>query len=148
ARRIVPRSRKRWRARSSSSGCRGCSSRSRFAGARRETACYPSESARITLWTTRCSMQSPAFGPFRIALIGDFSGRANRGIVERGRALASRRPMRVDRDSLDDAIARIAPKLELGLGGERLEVGFSSLDDFHPDRLYERLPRFRAMRDA
>src|SRR6478752_1389767 len=95
-------------------------------------------------------MQSPAFGPFRIALIGDFSGRANRGIVEKGRALAARRPVRVDRDSLDDAIARLAPRLTLDLpaGGERIEIGFSSLDDFHPDGLYERLPRFRALRDA
>jgi type VI secretion system protein ImpC len=93
-------------------------------------------------------MQPPAFGPFRIALIGDFSGRENRGILEKGRALAARRPVRVDRDSLDDAVARLAPKLELDLGGERIDVGFSSLDDFHPDRLYDRLPRFRAMRDA
>ena len=95
-------------------------------------------------------MQTPAFGPFRIALIGDFSGRANRQIVEKGRALAARRPLRVDRDSLDDAIARLAPRLELALRstGERLEIGFSSLDDFHPDRLYERLPHFRALRDT
>jgi len=94
-------------------------------------------------------MQSPAFGPFRIALIGDFSGRANRGILETGRALAGRRPVRVDRDSLDDAIARLSPRLALDISkGERVEIGFSSLDDFHPDRLYERLPRFRALRDA
>jgi len=95
-------------------------------------------------------MQRPAFGPFRIALIGDFSGRTNRGLVETGRALAGRRPVRVDRDSLDVAVARLAPRLELDLqpSGERVEIGFSSLDDFHPDRLYERLPRFRALRDA
>ena len=95
-------------------------------------------------------MQSPAFGPFRIALLGDFSGRANRGIAEKGRPLAARRPVRVDRDSLDDAIARLAPRLTLDLpsGGERVDVGFASLDDFHPDSLYERLPRFRALREA
>src|SRR5881392_3148549 len=95
-------------------------------------------------------MHRPAFGPFRIALIGDFSGRANRGLVETGRAVAGRRPVRVDRDSLDDAIARLAPRLDLELqpSGERVEIAFSSLDDFHPDRLYERLPRFRSLRDA
>src|SRR5687767_2243484 len=42
--------------------------------------------------------------PFRIALLGDFSGRANHGIVERGRALASRGPIRIDRDNLDDVL--------------------------------------------
>lgn len=95
-------------------------------------------------------MQPPAFGPFRIALIGDFSGRTNRGAIETGRAIAARRPVRVDRDSLDGAIARIAPRLQLNLGNAdtRLEVEFSSLDDFHPDGLYQRLPHFRALRDA
>lgn len=95
-------------------------------------------------------MQPPAFGPFRIALIGDFSGRTNRGVIETGRAIATRRPVRVDRDSLDDAIARVAPRLELNLGSadQRFDVGFASLDDFHPDSLYQRLPRFRALRDA
>ena len=95
-------------------------------------------------------MKPPAFGPFRIALIGDFSGRTNRGAIETGRAIAARRPVRVDRDSLDDAIARFAPRLEVNLGSvdERSEISFSSLDDFHPDSLYQRLPRFRALRDA
>ena len=95
-------------------------------------------------------MQPPAFGPFRIALIGDFSGRTNRGAIETGRALATRRPVRVDRDSLDDAIGRIAPRLQLNLGSadDRLDVSFASLDDFHPDSLYQRLPRFRALRDG
>lgn len=95
-------------------------------------------------------MQPPAFGPFRIALIGDFSGRTNRGVSEVGRAIAMRRPVRVDRDSIDDAIARIAPRLQLNLGSadQRFEVGVSSLDDFHPDSLYQRLPRFRELRDA
>ncbi|HEY2377829.1 MAG TPA: type VI secretion system contractile sheath large subunit [Gemmatimonadaceae bacterium] len=95
-------------------------------------------------------MQPPAYGPFRIALIGDFSGRANRGILEKGKALAARRSVRVDRDSIDDAIAHFAPRLQLNVGseGDRVEIGFTALDDFHPDGLYERLPRFRALRDA
>lgn len=95
-------------------------------------------------------MQPPAFGPFRIALIGDFSGRTNRGVIESGRAIAMRRPVRVDRDSLDDAIARIAPSLQVNLGSadEHFDIGFSSLDDFHPDSLYQRLPHFRELRDA
>ena len=95
-------------------------------------------------------MLPPAFGPFRIALIGDFSGRTNRGAIESGRAIAARRSVRVDRDSIDDAIALIAPRLQLNLSNadERFDVDFSSLDDFHPDGLYQRLPRFRALRDA
>src|SRR5690348_136725 len=54
-------------------------------------------------------LRAPASGPFRIALVGDFSARAHRGIREQGRALAGRRPIRVDRESLDDAIAELRP---------------------------------------
>jgi type VI secretion system protein ImpC len=86
--------------------------------------------------------------PFRIAVLGDFSGRANRGIVEAGRVLAGRRPVRVDRDNVDDVIERLAPELYLSLGDLRATVRFSELDDFHPDRLYERLPAFRALRET
>jgi type VI secretion system protein ImpC len=88
--------------------------------------------------------------PFRIALLGDFAGRANRGAIETGRALAGRRPVRVDRDDVDEVLARLSPELVLPVGatGEPSAVRFSELDDFHPDRLYDRLPRFRALRDA
>jgi len=86
--------------------------------------------------------------PFRIAVLGDFSGRANRGIVETGRAIATRRPIRVDRDNVDDVISRHAPELQLALGDGRTTVRFTELDDFHPDRLYERLPAFRALRET
>jgi type VI secretion system protein ImpC len=86
--------------------------------------------------------------PFCIALLGDFSGRANHGIVERGRALASRRPIRIDRDNLDDALGRIAPELRVTVGDTRTTIEFSELDDFHPDRLYVRLPAFRALRET
>lgn len=88
--------------------------------------------------------------PFRIALLGDFSGRANRGTVETGRALASRRPVRVDRDSLDDAMAQLAPKLSLAIapGEAPIELTFSCLDELHPDSLYQRVPHFRMLRDA
>jgi hypothetical protein len=88
--------------------------------------------------------------PFRIALLGDFTGRGNRGAIETGRALAARRPVRVDRDDMDDAIGRLSPELLLPVrgGSESGLVRFSELDDFHPDRLYDRLPRFRALRET
>src|SRR5580704_12584424 len=38
---------------------------------------------------------------FRLALLGDFSGRANAGTLEIGAALARRKPIKVDVDSLD-----------------------------------------------
>lgn len=86
--------------------------------------------------------------PFRIAVIGDFSARAHRGLVDTGRALAMRRPVRVDRDDLDSAIAGFAPTLTLSGGAEPVTVSFASLDEFHPDSLFQRAPVFRALRDA
>lgn len=74
--------------------------------------------------------------PFRILLLGDFSGRGNRGLKA---PLAGRRPLLVDRDNIDDAIAAMKP--ELRLPGLALE--FSELDDFHPDNIYRRSDIFQ-----
>jgi type VI secretion system protein ImpC len=89
--------------------------------------------------------------PFRILVLGDFSGRANRGIVETGRDLGNRRPVLIDRDNFDRVLAKLAPALELpvaGKSGVRLSMRFSELEDFHPDRLYQNLDAFRALERA
>ncbi len=87
--------------------------------------------------------------PFRIALLGDFSGRANRGICDVGPALLKRQPVRVDRDDFDDVLAKLHPRLRLSLGaGEKpIDLDFSSLDDFHPDRLFESVDLFARLRE-
>jgi len=87
--------------------------------------------------------------PFRIALLGDFSGRASRGATDTGPTLTRRPAWRVDRDDLDDIMREVGPALRLRLedGGSGLLIRFESLDDFHPDRLFERLPLFQALRD-
>ncbi|HYP53116.1 MAG TPA: type VI secretion system contractile sheath small subunit, partial [Pyrinomonadaceae bacterium] len=88
--------------------------------------------------------------PFRVLLLGDFSGRAGRGEAVEAEALALRRPVAVDRDNLDDVLRRTAPRVSLSLahGGPPLDIYFDSLEDFHPDRLYERLEIFRALRQT
>jgi type VI secretion system protein ImpC len=87
--------------------------------------------------------------PFCVALFGDFSARAHRERPAAG-TLASREPILVDRDNLDEVVARLRPELRVPLRGARdLAVGaeFRSLEDFHPDRLYERLPVFEGARE-
>jgi len=89
--------------------------------------------------------------PFRIAILGDFSGRANRGLSERGDALANRRPRMIDRDNFDSVLAKMAPQLELMPGGEdalRISLKFTDLDDFHPDRLFEQVQIFQKLRET
>jgi type VI secretion system protein ImpC len=75
--------------------------------------------------------------PFHILIAGDFSGGAGR----------KRIPVTIDRDNFDDVLARLAPELRLPIGESEIAIAFRELDDFHPDRLFERLGPFRALRD-
>ena len=86
--------------------------------------------------------------PFRIAILGDFSGRENRAVLDA--RLQGRKPVLIDRDNFEDVMARLAPELHLPLGGPagpRIPVRFRELNDFHPDHLYESLKIFQALRD-
>ena len=83
--------------------------------------------------------------PFRIALLGDFSGRESRGLFETGRALAARRPVMVDRDNYDDVLARMNVEIEMPVAGA---IRFRDIDDFHPDRLYADLELFQRLKEA
>jgi type VI secretion system protein ImpC len=85
--------------------------------------------------------------PFRILILSDFSGRGSRQVVESGDELAQRKVHRVDRDNLDEVMARLAPQVRWPTEPP-LTVGFSSLGDFHPDLLFRRLPIFQKLRDA
>ena len=88
--------------------------------------------------------------PFRIAILGDFSGRAARGIRRSADELAALAPMRVDRDELDRALDTLRPRLEIPTtlpGVPSLPIEFRRFEDFHPDALYERLPVFEELRE-
>lgn len=88
--------------------------------------------------------------PFRILLLGDFTGRTNRRVPAADARRGTRPPLEVDRDDLDRVIDRLKPELDLEVGGGgapvRLTIHVSSIDDFHPDRLFERLDVFRTLR--
>jgi predicted component of type VI protein secretion system len=83
--------------------------------------------------------------PMRILVLGDFSARAQRG-AEHYQDLAARKPTEIDVDNFDRVMARIAPRLLLGRD-KSLPLEFSSLDDFHPDRLFG-LALFQGFREA
>jgi type VI secretion system protein ImpC len=74
--------------------------------------------------------------PFRILVVGDFTG----GIGRTRKAIA------VDRDNFDDVMGRLAPALHMSFGSVEVPLTFRELEDFHPDRLFERLPPFQALR--
>ena len=86
--------------------------------------------------------------PFRIAVLGDFTGRVNRGILTPG--LTGRKPLLVDRDNIDEILARLNVGINLPILGKDsapVTIKFSEMDDFHPDRLYEKLDVFEALQE-
>ena len=80
---------------------------------------------------------------FRLAVLGDFSARASRGERETGDALTQRKPLKVEADNVDAFLARLSPTLQLTLPGSgTVELEFASMEDFHPDALYDKLDIF------
>src|SRR5262245_5989602 len=82
--------------------------------------------------------------PFRMLLLANFSGRGEAA------ALAGRRPVLIDRDNFDAVMAKLDVQVRLPAaqpGAAPLVLRFKELDDFHPDRLFERLEMFGALRD-
>ncbi|HYM75931.1 MAG TPA: type VI secretion system contractile sheath large subunit [Candidatus Dormibacteraeota bacterium] len=86
---------------------------------------------------------------FCIAILGDFSGRAHRGLAD-PKTIGQRRAYLVDRDNFDEVLSSL--KVELHLPAQEqapIVFHFSELDDFHPDRLFEHdvFRRLRQLRD-
>lgn len=88
--------------------------------------------------------------PLHIVLVGDFSGRGNRGEVGDRDAVARREPVQVDRDNVDEVMRRFAPSLDLRVasGAQPIRIPFAALDDFHPDQLFEQPELFSDLRAA
>src|SRR2546430_5165870 len=77
--------------------------------------------------------------PFRVLLIGDWSGRRNRGLSASSEELSAWRPLLVDRDNLDHLIARLGVKLHLPLtsdGSQSLDRKSTRLNSSHSQISY------------
>ncbi len=86
--------------------------------------------------------------PFRILICGDFSGRAARGLVDTGDALATRRLLSLDVDNFDQAMGRLGTRVPIQLDDSSNPVGelaIESLDDFHPDALCRKIASFELL---
>ncbi len=89
--------------------------------------------------------------PFCIAILADFSGRGNRGLCETGPSLAGRKRIGVDVDNLDDLPMKLDCEIHVPLGsseGTRIPLRFSDMDDFHPDRIFDRLEIFQKLKST
>jgi hypothetical protein len=86
--------------------------------------------------------------PFRIAVLGDFSGRASRGERRDAKALGAIKGIAIERDTLDEVMARLKATAKVHLGDdETADLRFQSLDDFHPDEVFEKIDKFEDLDD-
>ena len=78
--------------------------------------------------------------PFRILVLGDFSGRPR---AER-ELLGERRTLRIDIDNFETVFARLAPRAEIGglqdRQGQPLRIELENMDEFSADAVLARLP--------
>ena len=73
---------------------------------------------------------------FRILVLADFSGRANRQLMQTGDDVSSRKVHTIDQDSFDRTIAKLKPEIALPVSDkESLTLKFNALEDFRPDQL-------------
>ena len=87
--------------------------------------------------------------PFRIAILSDFSGRGNRGLGEVSLSLSCGRLIPVDVDNIEELPAKLGTEIHVPIGNEdgpRIAIRFDELDDFHPDRIFERLDVFQELK--
>ncbi|WP_370281474.1 type VI secretion system contractile sheath small subunit [Pseudooceanicola sp.] len=84
---------------------------------------------------------------FRMAVFGDFTGRAGRGLCAIGDDLAARRAIPLDVDTIDEVIEGFSTTLTLPIGkdGAGIDVRLAELDDLHPDELYDKVAIFDAL---
>jgi type VI secretion system ImpB/VipA family protein len=89
--------------------------------------------------------------PFRIALLGDWSGQATRKLSTNESQLTELRPVLIDRDNFDDVMRKLGVEVRLdfdGAGSSPITLQFNELDDFLPDRIFERLELFDALKQT
>lgn len=92
----------------------------------------------------------PEDPPFLILFAGDFSGRKNLSSLG-GEPENSLRPIEIDRDNFDDVFRKLKVTLRIEAGGPGtgfLPLTFESLDDFHPDSIFNQVPLFRDLRQT
>jgi len=82
--------------------------------------------------------------PFRLLLVGDFSGRGWKR-AHGGAALPLGRPVALDAAAIDRAFGACGVALLVDGGdGEPAVISFETIEDFHPDRLVARVPALAA----
>jgi type VI secretion system protein ImpC len=79
---------------------------------------------------------------FELLVLGDWTASGEKADLPR------RRPIEIDRDNFDDVMRGLGVRLDVeAAGGDPVRLEFDSLDDFHPDEIFRRVPLFSELRD-
>jgi type VI secretion system protein ImpC len=81
-------------------------------------------------------------GTLKILVLADLMGAS----ASKAPPVHARPVVTIDVDTFDEGFARFAPSVSLPDVGLTAPTGFAAIDDFHPDRLYERLEIFDRLR--
>lgn len=90
----------------------------------------------------RAAFREDGSDSIRILVLGDFSGRDSRGVIEPGEGIATRPISTVDVDTFDSVLGRVSPALLLRSGGSDdagTSIAVGRLEDLHPDALVDSL---------
>lgn len=87
---------------------------------------------------------STAQNPLKVVIIGDFSGRASRGVCTID-DIHQRPIVEVNKDNFESVFSRMRVRLQLPVCEDVIEL--MEFDDLHPDYLYSRVPLFQRFID-
>ncbi len=90
--------------------------------------------------------------PFVVGVLGDFSGQPEQPLPR----MKDRKITEIDRDNFDQVLAGMAPRVAMAvenkMAGDGSKMGvdlkFSSLDDFEPDKVVQQVDPLRKMVEA
>jgi type VI secretion system protein ImpC len=82
---------------------------------------------------------------FRILVMGDFSGRANRELMETGEAVSGRKTHAIDSDSFERVMAKVKPEIRIPVGEGAITLKFRKIEDFRPEAILEQVEGFQGL---
>ncbi len=83
---------------------------------------------------------------FRILVVGDFSGRTNRELMEIGEAVSDRKVHAVDSDSFERTMIKLKPEIRIPVGPEQaITLRFRKIEDFRPEAILEQVEGFQGL---
>ena len=89
--------------------------------------------------------------PFKILIMGDFSGRTSRDLETDGSDIGGRPLYPVDRDCDEQVMEKMGVTVHIPSAGPEspvIELNFAELDDFHPEQIYFHVPLFKTLKET